>query len=402
MSMFSALSHRNFRLFWLGQCVSLVGTWMQNVGQAWLILQLTNSPFLLGLITTLQTLPIMIFSLFIGVFVDRFPKRNLVIFAQTGLMILAFTLSFLTLTGTVKYWHVAVLATMLGFMNTIDNPSRQSLMIELVGKEDLLNAIALNSSAFNLARIIGPAVAGIMIGYLGIGICFLINGLSFVAVIIGLLFIDVKGERRSIGQDTSVMKDMMEGIRYIFKTPKIYVAMLLMFFISTFAMNFNILVPVYTKMDLGLDASRYGFLMSAMGAGALAGALSLAAGSKRGPRMRLLFLGALGLSVFQGILGLMNNIYTAMIFIAITGFFMITFTATCNTTIQINSEDNIRGRVMSVYTLVFSGVAPIGSMYTGILSENMGAGMTFVISGVIGVASCLIAYMAGKNRGVSI
>lgn len=259
MSLFPALSHRNFKLFWFGQCISLIGTWMQNVGQAWLILQLTNSPFLLGLITTLQTLPVMLFSLFIGVYVDRFPKRKLVILAQTGLMILAFILSYLTLTGTVKYWHVAVLATILGFMNTIDNPSRQSLMIELVGKEDLLNAIALNSSAFNLARILGPAVAGILIGYLGIGICFLLNGLSYLAVIVSLLLMDVKEEKRTIDESSSVIKDMLEGVRYIFQTPRIYVAILLMFYISTFAMNFNILVPVFTKIDLGLEASQYGF-----------------------------------------------------------------------------------------------------------------------------------------------
>lgn len=401
MSLFPALSHRNFKLFWFGQCISLIGTWMQNVGQAWLILQLTNSPFLLGLITTLQTLPVMLFSLFIGVYVDRFPKRKLVILAQTGLMILAFILSYLTLTGTVKYWHVAVLATILGFMNTIDNPSRQSLMIELVGKEDLLNAIALNSSAFNLARILGPAVAGILIGYLGIGICFLLNGLSYLAVIVSLLLMDVKEEKRTIDESSSVIKDMLEGVRYIFQTPRIYVAILLMFYISTFAMNFNILVPVFTKIDLGLEASQYGFLMSAMGVGALIGALSLAVRSKSGPHMRLLFLGAVGLSIFQGILGMTQNFYFAMILIALTGYFMITFTATCNTLIQINSEDHLRGRVMSVYTLVFVGVAPLGSMYSGTISEHFGAGMTFVISGIIGLVTCTIMYIIGRKRGIS-
>ncbi len=402
MTMFSALSHRNFRLFWYGQCISMIGSWMQNVGQAWLILQLTNSPFLLGLITTLQTLPIMILSLFAGVYIDRFPKRNLVILTQTGLMILAFLLSFITLSGIAKYWHVAVLATLLGLLNTIDNPARQALLIDLVGKDDLLNAIALNSSAFNLARIIGPAVAGILIGYLGIGLCFLINGLSFVVVIIVLLRIDVKGEVRSMTDGASFKRDMAEGIRYVAKTPRIYVAMLLMFLISTFAMNFNILVPVFIKIDLGMNASRYGFLMAAMGGGALAGALTLAQSAKKGARMRVLFLGAFWFSIFEGILGFASGLGTSMIFIALTGFFMIIFSATCNTTVQVNSEDNVRGRVMSVYNLVYNGVAPIGSMYAGTLSENLGAGWTFVISGVIGVISCLIAYIAANKRKVSI
>jgi len=375
---------------------------MQNVGQAWLVLKITNSPFLLGLINTLQTLPVLLLALFVGVYVDRFPKRKLVIFAQVGLMAIAFILSILTFTNKVQYWHVAILATMLGILNTIDNPSRQSLMIELVGRDDLLNAIALNSSVFNLARIAGPALAGILIGYLGIGLCFFLNGLSYIAVIIGLIMMNVKEEKHIVKKKSSVMEDMAEGFKYVFRTPKIYTAMLLMLFINVFVLNFNVLVPVFTKIDLGMDASQYGILMSAMGIGALTGALTLATRARSGPQIKMLFIGAAGVSLFETILGLMHNYFLAMVFIAITGFFMIRFTATCNTTIQINSEDYIRGRVMSFYTLVFSGMTTVGSMYTGALSQYYGAGITFVVSGIIGAVSCLAVYIWGKKKDIGL
>jgi MFS family permease len=401
-SSFPALRHRNFRLFWFGQCISLIGTWMQNIGQAWLVLKLTNSPFLLGLITTLQTLPVLIFALFAGVFVDRFPKQKLVVFSQAGLMVIALALSALTFTGKVKYWHVAVLATLLGMLNTIDNPSRQSLMIELVGKDDLMNAIALNSSIFNLARIIGPAIAGILIGYLGIGLCFLLNGISFIAVIAGLLMMDVKEDNRSKESKVSsgVMKEMAEGLKYVFKTPNIYTPILLMLFINVFAMNFNVLVPVFTKMELGMEASQYGLLMAAMGTGALLGALILATRVHAEPKMKYLFAGAFGLSLFQGMAGLTHNYYLAMIFLCLTGFCMIIFTAMCNTTIQINAENYIRGRVMSLYSLVFIGMTTVGSLYTGSLSEYSGAGTTFIVSAIIGMVSCVVLYFFGRKSSV--
>ncbi|WP_213996993.1 MFS transporter [Tepidanaerobacter syntrophicus] len=399
---FPALTHRNFRLFWLGQCISLIGTWMQNIGQAWLILKLTNSPFLLGFITTLQTLPVLFLALFAGVYVDRFPKRKLVIFTQIGLMIVAFTLSILTFSGKAQYWHIAITALILGALNSIDNPARQALMIELVGKDDLLNAIALNSSVFNLARIIGPAVAGILIGYLGIGLCFLLNGISYIAVITGLLLMDVKEKRQNSRTNATVIHDMTEGVKYVFKTPNIYVPMLLMLLINVFTMNFNVLVPVFTKIDLGMEASQYGTLMAAMGIGALTGALTLAATAGSEPKMGILFLGAAGLSLFQGILGMMHNYYLSMVFLALTGFFMITFTASCNSIIQINSEDYIRGRVMSFYTLVFSGMTTVGSMYAGTLSEHYGAGMTFLISGIIGLASAIIIYFWSKKKNIKV
>jgi MFS family permease len=364
---------------------------MQNIGQAWLVLKLTNSPFRLGIITMLQTLPVLALSLFVGVFVDRFPKRKLVMLAQTGLMLIAFTLSILTLSGSVRYWHVAVLATLLGVLNTIDNPSRQSLMIELVGKDDLMNAIALNSSIFNLARIIGPAIAGILIGYIDIGLCFLINGISYLAVLAGLFMMDIR-EENTVSRKAGILKEMKEGLAYVYKTPKIYTPLLLMLFINVFAMNFNVLVPVYTKLELNMSASHYGILMAAMGIGALAGALTLAARSRTGPSFKWLFAGAAGLSFFQGLIGLTNAYYLALVLMAITGFCMIIFTATCNTTLQINSDDHIRGRVMSLYALVFLGMTTFGSLITGSVSEYLGAAHTFILSGLIGLMACGVIY----------
>lgn len=406
-SSFPALKHRNFRLFWFGQCISLVGTWMQNIGQAWLVLKLTNSPFLLGLITTLQTLPVLLFALFAGVYVDRFPKRKLVIFSQSGLMTIAFILAILTLTNTVKYWHVAVLAVILGFLNTIDNPSRQSLMIELVGKDDLLNAIALNSSVFNLARIIGPAVAGILIGYFGLGLCFLFNGISFIAVLIGLFMMkmdeaNLRKEDQPKGiNPAGVMGDMKEGFSYLSQKPNIFTPLLLMLFLNVFAMNFNVLVPVFIKIDLGMQASHYGLMMTAMGIGALLGALTLATKVHQ-PQMKYLFMGAFGLSLFQGILGMIHSYIADMVLLGITGYFMIIFTAMCNSIIQVNAENYIRGRIMSFYTLVFIGMTTFGSMFAGSLSEYHGADSTFIVSGIIGVVSCVVIYFFGKKRGIQL
>ena len=259
---FSSLKHRNFRLFWLGQCVSLIGTWMQNIGQSWLVLQLTHSPLKLSIVTMIQFLPMMLFSLYAGTLIDRFSKRKILIFTQISMLLLATALATLTYFNVVQYWHVLILALLLGIVNTIDMPTRQSFFVELVGKEDLMNAIALNSSIFNLARIIGPAIAGILIGLVGIAICFYLNALSFVAVIIGIWMIKVPAQVKSehrFGSIKEINSDVAEGLRYINSKLIIKVPLLLLALLSLFVMNYNVLLPIFAETTPRTRRSRLWF-----------------------------------------------------------------------------------------------------------------------------------------------
>lgn len=397
---FPALQHRNFRLFWFGQCISLIGTWMQNIGQAWLVLQITNSALQLSLINMMQFLPMMLFSLYAGTLLDKFPKQKVLIVTQSTLLVLAAVLGTITYLGIVQYWHVMILAFLLGCVNTIDMPTRQSMIVELVGKEDLMNAIALNSSIFNLARIVGPAVAGILIGIVGIAMCFYINALSFVAVITGLCMIKLSAKapvkQRAKG---NTFRDIKAGLQYIGSNKIIKQPLILISLISAFVMNFNVLIPVYAQQSLGLSATGYGFLMTSMGLGSFIGALTLAARSKSGPKLKYLLGGALGMSVFFLIVGLETNYVLSCITLFIVGFFSITFTALVNSTIQLNTADNMRGRVMSVFTLVTAGVTPIGSLYAGSVTQATSAPTCMVISGVIGMlAASYTIYAMRKSR----
>ncbi|AIS53326.1 major facilitator superfamily MFS_1 [Thermoanaerobacter kivui] len=383
---FPSLKHRNFRLFWFGQMISLIGTWMQNIGQGWLVLELTNSSFLLGLVSAVQFLPVLLFSLFAGVVIDRFPKRKLILFTQTSFAISSFILATLTALKVITYWEILALALFNGFLNTIDMPARQSFIIDLVGKKDLMNAIALNSAVFNAARIIGPGIAGILIGKLGYAVCFYLNSASFIAVIIGLILITVEGiTPKTNDAKTKIFEDLRDGLIYIKNTPVILTTILMIAILSTFSMNFNVLVPVFTKNILHREATDYGFLMSSMGIGALIGALTLASVSKRGVKPVYLFGGGFGLGIFQILIGIQSNYLLTALLLALSGWFMITFISSANTTIQINAADEFRGRVMSVYSLVFGGVTPIGSMYSGTLSQKFGSNIAFIVSGIIAI-----------------
>jgi MFS family permease len=385
---FPALQHRNFRLFWFGQCISLIGTWMQNIGQSWLVLELTHSALKLSIVTTMQFLPVMFFSLYAGTLADRLSKRKMLIFTQSALAVLAAILATLTYFKVVEYWHILILALLLGFVNTFDMPTRQSFVIELVGKEDLTNAIALNSSVFNLGRIVGPAVAGLLIGLVGIATCFYLNAVSFIAVIANLWLIRVPVKtinRGDFGSLKSVYLDIREGLSYINQKEIIKRPLLLLAVISTFVMNFNILVPVFAQQELNQNATGYGLLMTSMGIGSFTGSLIMVAGSRKNPRLRYLVGGAFCMSVFLVVLALGHNFQLSCITLFLIGFFSIIFTTMVNTTIQLNSSNEMRGRVMSAYTLVFGGVIPIGSLFTGQITEYAGAPGCMIISGIIGI-----------------
>ena len=395
---FPALEQRNFRLFWLGQCVSVIGTWMQNVGQDWLVLELTGSAAKLSVVSAVQFVPMMFLALFAGPFVDRFPKRRTLILTQSALALLALALAVITATHIVQYWMILVLAFLLGMVQLIDNPTRQAYVIELAGRESLMNAVSLNSAAFNLARILGPAVAGILIELIGIAPCFFLNSLSFVAVIAALFAVNTPPvvSDRPVESARDVVTSVWEGLTYIGKRREIALPLVLMAVISLFVINYSVVVPTFAKIDLGRSAAGYGFLMTAMGVGSLAAALALAVRSGKGPNPIRLFGGAAGCGAALLLCGLQRNYALSCVLLAITGFCTISFSASTNATIQLASDNEHRGRVMSVYSLVFGGVTPIGSLYAGAISEAVSPAFCMILSGGIGVLAAVAAIIFEK------
>lgn len=380
---FHALTHKNFRYFWFGQCVSLIGTWMQNVGQSWLVYTLTDSPLLLGLVGTIQFLPVTIFSLFAGVVVDKYPKKKILLLTQSISMILAFILSILVFTNKVQYWHIIILAFILGLNNTLDMPTRQSFVIEVVGKNDLMNAIALNSAIFNLARILGPSIGAVLMAKVGAGWCFFFNGLSFLAVIFGLIKIKPTPFVRAIRKNSKVIEEIKDGLSYILSTPILLKTVLMVTVMGIFAFNYNVILPVFTKSVLHQKEETYGLLMSALGFGSLIGALTVSLRSKSGPKAKVLFWSSIIISLLLIATGSTRTQYLSALSLVVTGIFNIYFSTTANSTLQINSIDEYRGRVMSVYTLVFTGTTPLGNLFTGGTADKLGASSSFILSGII-------------------
>ena len=399
---FSAMSHRNYRIYWAGEIFSLVGTWVQSIAQSWLVLELTGSPFRLGLVATIQFLPMMLFSLYAGTLVDRFRKRSILIATQTILMILALILGLLTLFQVVEFWHILVLALFFGLANTIDVPARQSFFIELVGREDFMNAVALNSGISNLSRILGPAVGGLLIGLVGIAPCFLINSASYIPVLITLFLIRPNTLSSQIRKKAQSLKKtymgILQGLRYIRRRENLYLPLLLLALTSTFTMNFNVMIPIFAQENLGQGATGYGFLLTGMALGSLTGSLILALRSKHHPTLRGILLGALGMSLTLSALGLTATYATAFLLLFATGLSATLFTALINTTLQLGSGDYIRGRVVSVYSLVLGGLTPIGAFYAGNVMEYWGAGTCMILSGLIGAGATAYVWWKGKKR----
>jgi predicted MFS family arabinose efflux permease len=395
---FHALTHKNFRYYWFGQCISLIGTWMQNIGQSWLVFTLTDSPFLLGLVGTIQFLPVTFLSLFAGVVVDRFPKKKILLVTQSISMLLAITLSILVFTNKVQYWHIIILALMLGITNTLDMPTRQSFVVEVVGKKDLMNAIALNSATFNLARILGPAIGAVLMAKLGAAWCFLFNGLSFLAVIYGLLHIEPIPYVRKKDSDNKLLKEIVDGLKYIFKTPVLLKTILLVTVMGIFAFNYSVILPVFTRNILHQNEGTYGFLMSALGVGSLIGALTVSLRNKNGPSIRVLVVSSIIASSMLIVTGSSRMEFLAALSLAVTGIFNIHFSTTANSTLQINSKDEYRGRVMSVYSLVFAGSTPIGNFFSGTAADRVGAAWAFTLSGMIALFFIFILTIVFKKE----
>ncbi len=395
---FHALTHKNYRYFWMGQCLSLIGTWTQNIGQSWLVLSLTGSPFLLGLVGAMQFLPITFFSLFAGVLTDKFPKKKILIFTQSVSMILAFILSALVFTNTLKYEHLIALALCLGFCNTLDMPTRQAFNVEIVGKDDLMNAIALNSATFNLARIIGPAIGALLMGYLGAGWCFLLNGFSFMAVIYGLVHIEAINYVRKKASEKGMLKEILDGLKYIKSKSILLETLILISIMGVFVFNYNVLIPVFTKTILHMQEKTYGILLSALGAGSLIGALLMSFKSKNGPNKILMIGSSIGIGIMLIFTGISNLYYLTALSLAITGIVNMFFSTTANSMLQLNSKDEYRGRVMSVYSLVSAGFTPLGSLLSGFVAEKHGADTCFILSGIATIILILLLVTWAKLR----
>jgi len=396
-STFRALRHRNFRLFWFGQMISLAGTWMQMTAQSWLVLTLTESPLKLGLVNSLQFAPMLVFTLYAGVLADRLPKRRIVMTTQAAMALCALVLAGLTLGGWVRYWHILVLAALVGTARAFDTPARQAFFVEMVGREDLMNAIALNSSVFNLARVVGPALAGLVIKLIGTGWAFLANGLSYFAVIYALAMMDIPDRVRPAR--TGAIRDIAAGVAYVRGTPSVFGIIALLGVVGTLALNLNVLVPLLARGVLGLDSSGYGFLMAAMGTGAFTGALALATFAGRGPQVRLLIGAAALLGVGEVVLGSAGGFGPAGVILFACGLALVTYLASSNTTVQAIVPDELRGRVMSLYFLVLGGTAPLGAFIAGAMAEHLGTqatlwslgGLTAAATAAMGLAGALPA-----------
>src|ERR1700741_5295707 len=374
-----ALKHRNFQLFFSGQLISLTGTWMQTVAQSWLVYRLTGSSLLLGSVGFASQIPVFLMAPVGGLAADRMNRQRIVIATQVASMILAFVLALLTLTHTVKVWHIFVLAALLGVVNAFDIPGRQSFLVDMVGRDDLMNAIALNSSMFNGARVIGPAIAGIVVAKIGEGWCFFANGVSYIAVILGLLLMHLQSAPRS--KSDSPGQDIIEGFQWSSHTGPIRALLLLLGLVSLVGMPYTVLMPVFADHILHSGAKGLGILMGFTGIGALLGALTLAVrtGVKGLGKLVSICCAGFGISL---IAFAFSKLFWLSAFLLIpVGFCIMLQMACSNTLIQAMVPDALRGRVMAVYSMMFMGMAPIGALLGGALAEHLGAPLTVSLGG---------------------
>lgn len=385
---FSALRHRNYQLYFGGQLISVAGTWMQTIAQGWLVYQLTYSEAALGMVAFASAIPNLLCSPYAGVMVDRVQRRNLLVITQVLAMLLAFILSALTFVGAVQVWHVIVLAVLLGVVTAFDAPARQSFVIEMVGKDDLSNAIALNSLMFNSGRVIGPALGGVLLALVGPAWCFFINGVSFLAVIAGLLAMRLP-PRLVLSDTHSVWQQFASGLRYIRSHGEILGLILLATIFSVFGMSYAAILPAFVDRVLHVGASAYGAISAATGVGAVTGAFFLARNPNLHQRSRWL----IAANFFFCVVLTLFAWNTAFSLSLLLGFglgigFMTQFTL-MNTLLQQQVDDSMRGRVMSLYTLSFFGVAPFGNLLIGYLAEAWG--ISLVVTG----SSVLAAFLPG-------
>ncbi len=388
---FQALAYRNYRLFFCGQLVSVTGTWMQSLAQSYLVYDLLHaSPLQLGLVNVFQFAPVLLLGIPAGVIADRFPKRAILVFTQSTFGLLALLLAVLVAFGHIQLWQVYAVAGTFGIANALDMPTRQSFVPELVGKPALMNAIALNSTMFNTGRVLGPAIAGIVLAAFGPSVCFAINAVSYLGVIAGLLMMRIAPKARVAG--ASAVARLREGIAYVRATPAISRTIVLVGMVGTFGMNFNIWIPMLASDSFGSGAGTYGLLFTAMGVGSLAGALTLAMFGKSPSRRKMLGATA-ALGGAEILLGIAASIplavFAGMALLALAGFASSNAMATANTLVQTVASDALRGRVMAVYMTVFAGTTPFGALISGAIANRYGVPVAVWTGGAVTLAAAI-------------
>ncbi len=396
---FRAFQHRNYRLLWTGQTFSVTGTWMQTLALSWLILSLTDSAFDLALVGAFQFGPTLILGLAGGLVADRFPKRAILIVTQSVMAVLAGILALLVATDTVELWHVYLIALGSGIATAVDMPTRQSFVSELVPSDDLVNAVALNAALFNAGRVVGPALAGLILAFSSPAVCFGLNAASFLAPISSLLRMQLVSKPKS-PSNASQLERLREGLGYVWTTPAVLLPICMVGLVATFGMNFNVWIPLLAKQELDVGATGFGILMSSLGIGSLFGALTLAFTGRR-PRRNLMILAAASLGAleialaFAGASGL--HFIVAVPLLAGMGFSMSMAMSLANATVQSSAPDELRGRVMSVYMTVFMGTIPIGALISGITSDQIGIPASIGIGGAIALTVAAVIAVISRR-----
>lgn len=399
---FRSLKYRNYRLYFYGQSVSLIGTWIQRITTPWLVYHLTNSAFLLGLVGFAGQIPTFLIAPFAGVFTDRWNRYHLLVLTQIAAMIQAFLLAFLYLNGSIQVWHIVVLSVLLGVVNAFDVPVRQSFVVEMVEKkEDLGNAIALNSSMVNGARLFGPSIAGMLIAFTGEGICFLLNGVSYLFVIASLMMMKIS-PRKAASRQKKVIHELKDGFKYTFGFAPIRYLILLLALVSLVGMPYTVLMPVFAKEILHGGSHTFGFLMGASGMGALLGALFLASRKNVLGLDKVIPLAAVTFGAGLIAFSFSRFFLLSMGLMIFVGLGMMLQMASTNTILQTIVDDDKRGRVMSFYTMAFMGTAPFGSFIAGSLASKIGAPNTLLVGGVACILGTLVfvRYLPNLRRAV--
>jgi MFS family permease len=395
----SVRKHRNYRLFFIGQVISVTGTWMQRVAQAWLVLSLTHSPIAVGILALCQFMPFTLFSLVAGVIVDRLDARRTVIGTQITQMFLASTIAIVALAGVAQPWHVYVIAALMGLVQVLDAPSRQSLTFRMVGPAELPNAISLNSGLFNGARIFGPALAGVLIAAAGAGFCFGVNAVSYVAVLAGLFmmrpeeFYPLKRHERP-----KILNGLKEGLRFARSDEQVWLMLTLVFVMSTFCLNFNVLLPVLAKTTLGAGPEVFGLLSAAFGAGALLGALASAHVSRA--TVGTTVIGAAGFGLSELLLAPVHSTVVASVLLFIAGVSFTTWSASSNSLVQLATPDHLRGRVIGIYFFAFAGTGTLGGILAGWLTAAGGTELGFAVAGTAGIATSLYVWLRSRSASL--
>lgn len=393
---FSALRHRNFRFFFVGQLISLVGTWTQNTAQGWLVYQLTGSKMLLGVVAAVGSAPMMLFSILGGSVADRHSKRSIVLVTQTGMMLFSFIFAALVWTGRIEVWQILVLASLGGLAMAFDMPARQAFIVEMTSREDLINAISLNSSIVNAARVLGPSVAGFLMVHTGMAACFFLNGLSFLAVLAGLALMHLPKHIQP-ARTASAWAHAVEGFSYVWEHQRMRNLLILFAVVGIFGWSYSVLMPAFARDTLGVGEGQYSLLLSSNGIGAFMGALTVASVGRFVDRRRLVF-GGLGIfSAMLFCLALVHSYLLALLFLGVGGWGMLLFFSTTNTLLQTSASDAMRGRVMGIWALVFGGMTPIGGLEAGLLSHLAGVRGALIAGAVVCALAALTVWRLARQ-----